>query len=240
MLTYLKQSGSPGQEKKRISELISKAIKQMNGISEKCSEELVEEVFPAESILLLLRSLLRVRTNDRYDRSRNVLNGRVADLASDLIELAVTACMQQHRVLFKDTKHLGEPILTQMKMAITMCKDLAYQVELIEQDKIAYESNLLYLFKWNKISQRGKARLARYVYERTEIPIGEIKIQKINDHMIVFDVVDELFPMNGQIKKHGEKSASLDLSNGADVKYSENLVIKEGIDSKYVFGKRMT
>ena len=242
LLKYLEKSGSAGQEKKRISEMISKAIMQVNGISDKCPEDLLEELIPAELILVVVQSLLRIGTNRRKDNENKVLNSRIADLAAGLVELGMMACMEQHHLLFKDTKHLGEPILTQMQNAVATCKDLAYQVELVEQDRSAYENKLLYLFKWKKISQRGKERLARYLYERTEIPLGEIKIQKMDGRIIIFNVVDELFPLKGRIRMQGKKSAILKLSNGTDfvdrnIVYTDKLVIKEGIDSKYVFGK---
>lgn len=234
MLTYLK--GKEYNEKKRIADQIDKAIRQMTVISDQSPDDLVEELIPIESILILLRSLLRLSTN-HYDRGkRKVVSTRVAELSADLVEIGIQTCIKQNRLLFREVEALGEPIVTYLKKVVPICRDVAYQVELLEQNKIEYDNKLRYLFNWRQISDGGKFRLSRYLQETMEMPITDINVQNKNDLTISFTTLEDISPMKGSIKVVDSKSAILSLSNENGQEFTDRLIIKEHGKNKYVYG----
>jgi hypothetical protein len=235
LLTYLKKSGSPSQEKKRILEATTKAITQMIGISKNSPDYLIQQLIPIELCLTLLRSLLRVPEDKMFYSKMGEVDSRIVDLASHVVEIGALACINQHKLLFRDTKALGEPTINYLEKAIHICKDLSYQIEMMEQHKTESKNNLIYLFNWNRIAKRNTARLNRYLYKNTEIPIGKIKIRNVSPQKISFEIEDEDFSMKGNIKI-SDKTAVLELSTGKSVIFTDKLVVKENNNELYVFG----
>ena len=174
-------------------------------------------------------------------KGEDVLDSRILAFASKLVEIALNVFIKQHIFLFKDTESLGEPVLSHLNKVNSICRDLAYSVELIEQDKIMFDRNLQYLFKWDNLTTKGIIRVTNYIKEEMRIPIDDIAVEVVNKKLIkliVFTSEDTFPPDLGGIRIRDKETAELTLEIGHS-KHSAILDIREHNGNRYVFGRKI-
>jgi len=100
-----------------------------------------------------LRSLLNPHDLRSEFDTQPLLDGRRVTLAKTLVKLGTDVCMQQYRLLMRDTTDLAEPIISVLKQSAAICEDIAYKTEFMERDMKAEKQAMAYLFEWSKIPQ---------------------------------------------------------------------------------------
>jgi hypothetical protein len=234
----LQKDSNPTQARHRIKVKTNNALKDLILLSNQTPSHLLEEFLPMASVVALVNSLLHIGTGTGGE---NTLDSKKSELAAVLAEKALMTCMWQHRILFRETPALGEPILTHLRNSISICRDLAYKIELIEQDKIALDENMMFLFKWSKLTQRGSGRLGAYMAKEMEIPVGDIFIGETDDKSIHIGISipgDEEPTLDAFITLRSKDKAELRVGSGKNAMMSI-LEIKEMNGDRYVFGRKL-
>ena len=236
LITVINKDSNPTQARRRIKAKTNIALRDLNLLSKKTTSSDMEEFLPMTSILAFVDSLLGL--ND-YNLHRRATDSRISQLAVALVEKALIACMNQNAFLFSDTKSLGDQIYMQLKNTMSICRDIAYKIQLIEQDKIAFHENWIFLFEWSKISQNGLRRFSDYIEYELEIPLDDISIQKTGAKFInlFLSIPFENEPGLASITIKSNDSAKLHIRFGKNT-ITKNLFIRESSGIKYIFGER--
>src|SRR5437899_12349170 len=99
-----------------------------------------------------MRSILLKHEHDIETTFEGIsLDARRTALAETLVMLGTEVCMQQYKLLMKDTPYLAEPTMSHLRQSAAICRDIAYRSELTERDMEAEQQEIVYLFEWNKI-----------------------------------------------------------------------------------------
>jgi hypothetical protein len=104
------------------------------------------------------------------------------------VERGIDLNSYQYRLLNKDTLSLVEPTINHLKQSVSICKDIAHKLEIKKIEEEAEQTELVYLFSWNKMFREEKGRLQDYiVFNKTGEDLAEIlesTIKRINDKKI--------------------------------------------------------
>jgi hypothetical protein len=241
LLTVLQKDSNPTQARHRLRTKAIVGLKDLVLLSKQTPSHVLEEFLPMSYILTILDHMMGLRPSLGNEHGK-LLDVRSSELAAAIAEKALTACIRHHTFLFKETEALGEPVLIQLKDTISICRDLAYKIELITQDKIALDENLMFLFKWSKISQKGIRRLSDYIEYEMDIPLDldGILVLETSDKFInmLLSIPDEEEPIPASITIQGKDSARLHIDFGKKSTVTNILDIKESNSNRYVFGRK--
>jgi hypothetical protein len=178
------QESNPTQSWHRIRDKANRMINDLILLGEKMPDEKQGEIFDEEKIFRLMRSILWKHDIDDIENTFEgiSLDGRRTALSSLMVMVATEVCVEQYKLLMKDTPNLAEPTISHVRQSAAICRDIAYRSELMERDMDAEKQGLLYLFEWNKISTtKYTPRIAEFIRKEVRfmyIELGPIEVSK--------------------------------------------------------------
>jgi hypothetical protein len=180
----MKRDSNPTQRWHRIRKMANRAINHLILLGEKMPDEKQEEIFDDKKIFRLMRSILWKHDIDDIETTFEgiSLDARRTALAKTLVMLGTEVCIQQYKLLMKDTPNLAEPTISHLRQSAAICRDIAYRSELTERDMEAEKEGIDYLFEWNKIPTTNYTRrFAEFIRKEVKfvsIELGPIKLSE--------------------------------------------------------------
>lgn len=178
-LEFIKNDSNPSQLKQRIRDSVAEMLAQLTVFAQKIPEDESESYLPRDRIIKVVVSLLKeakledvtmnnvfkgeIDLKDLAKFDQNIPNSRKAFLASSLAELSLSSMIRQYKSLYPNTPHLSGIVTDQLEKTISMCKEIAYKIELIKQNEISIKNNSNYLFKWEEIPGKDEYRFLDFL-----------------------------------------------------------------------------
>ena len=182
-LNFMRQESNPTQTWHRIRDKANRAISDLILLGEKLPDEKQREIFNEKNVFGLMRSIIwKHDIDDIEKRLEGSYDARRTALAKLLVMLGTGVCVDQYKLLMKDTPNLGEPTISQLNQSAAICSDIAYRSELMARDIEAEQQEIVYLFEWNKIlTTNYTRRFAEFIRKEVKfvsIELGPIKLSK--------------------------------------------------------------
>jgi hypothetical protein len=176
----MKYGDNPTQTWTRTKIQVDRAIDHLTLLADKAPDEKQEEIFNEKKFFKLFRSLLKPHDLRTEFETQPHLDGRRVTLAKTLVQLGTDVCVQQYRLIMKDTPDLAEPIISVLKQSAAICEDIAYRSELMERDMKAEKQAMVYLFEWGKIARsKYQRRLEQFI-------LNELKEEGIQLESVIY------------------------------------------------------
>lgn len=181
------RESNPYQFWHRIRGQANTAINDLVLLANKLPEEKQEEIFSYANMKRLVESVLAKK--DKYMTAPDKLSDvRRTQLAALLVEEGLKICMEKYESLLSETPPLTEPTTDHLNRTKTICKEIAYAVDLHERKFAKEEKELYYLFNWTRIPGSDNDKLIKFIKgEFGEFDVKWIKaINKQDDGNTIF------------------------------------------------------
>lgn len=244
---YVKTHDSnPSQTAKRIRDKANTLLRDLALLSNKMPDEMLQDVFTDRNIDGLILRLLKFNPpwiGMPIGRIRNLDSWRT-QLSTSLVEKCICFLINQYELLEDETPAFVETNVKLLRQTIALCNEIASGVELRELKSKGTNTELSYLFNWNKIPGSDEKRLGSFMEEEIGIWDDPYKI-KVNSKsqkelscslLFVNEDYGPGISIKITIEKEGGAVATFDVSDMKTKGYKKcNLKVVEERGQKYIY-----
>jgi hypothetical protein len=244
----MRQESNPTQTWHRIRDKANTMINDLMLLGEKLPDEKQREIFNEKNIFGLMRSIIwKHDIDDIEKRLEGAYDARRTALAELLVVLGTGVCIEQYKLLMKDTPNLGEPTISHLSQSIAICRDIAYRSELMARDIEAEQQEIVYLFEWNKIlTTNYTRRFAEFIRKEVKfvsIELGPIKLSKDGKNIMgtfretPFES-EPSWPFMMELNDTNTTATFRAFDENGNERARKNLMVKHEHDSIVVYAKK--
>lgn len=237
-LKMMEKESNKSQALNRIRSQCNRMLDELVLLAEEVPEELVESFIPQKMMVEIMETLLK--QPPKYEGEFSPLK---AQLAYKVTDVCLRFFINAHESQLYNSPTLASFVTEQLWKIISTCKDIAYNIELSENLKIAERKNMTYAFKWEELPGKDVSRLLDFleeVFEHNQTYFAT-KIEKSRDNkFLTFSTeISEGDIVSGKISIESDwKKAVMTFDDPNDEHKLTFIVMREN-NATYLFRSRI-